>query len=141
MTLAELRRLCERSTGLSFTDLRAANETRCERAFHPIGAWSLTDWATAAAGELGEACNVIKKMRRFEGSHNDPALNIDPASEDGKRLLAHELADTVIYLDLLAARAGIDLGEAVREKFNLVSERVGSSVRLAAAGVGKERGQ
>ena len=125
--------LCERTTGLSFTDLRVANETRCEGAFHPITAWSLTDWATAAAGELGEACNVIKKMRRFEGSRNDPTQNIDPASDRGKRMLAHELADTVIYLDLLAARAGIDLGEAVQEKFNLVSERVGSSVRLAAA--------
>jgi hypothetical protein len=28
----------------------------------------------------------------------------------------------VIYLDLLAARAGIDLGAAVRRKFNHVSE-------------------
>lgn len=140
----EHERLARLGEALTFTTLREATVRRCEQIFHPLAAWSLTDWATAAAGELGEACNVIKKMRRFEGSHNDPARNVDPASDEGKRALAHEIADTVIYLDLLAARAGIDLGEAVCEKFNLVSRRCGSSIMLAAAiadaGAGKERG-
>ena len=118
---------------LTFTRLRKANVARCEEVFHPITAWSLTDWATAAAGELGEACNVIKKMRRFEGSHNDPARNIDPESAEGKLMLGHEIADTVIYLDLLAARAGIDLAGAVQEKFDLVSRREGSGIVLTQA--------
>ena len=126
---------------LSFDALREANVRRCEDAFHPVSDWSLTDWATAAAGELGEACNVIKKMRRFEGSHNDPALNIDPSSDAGQKALAYEIADTVIYLDLLAARAGIDLGRAVCEKFNIVSERVGSAIRLDAALAADEKGK
>lgn len=39
--------------------------------------------------------------------------------------LGHELADVVTYCDLLADQYGIDLGEAVREKFNIVSARVG----------------
>lgn len=133
-------RLARVEEALTFDRLREANLRRCEEVFHPLAAWSLTDWATAAAGELGEACNVIKKMRRHEGSHNDPARHIDPTSEEGRRALAYEIADTVIYLDLLAARAGISLGDAVREKFNLVSQKNGSVIMLADAGVGKERG-
>lgn len=41
------------------------------------------------------------------------------------RDLGYELADVVTYCDLLADQYGIDLGEAVREKFNIVSARVG----------------
>lgn len=37
--------------------------------------------------------------------------------------LADELADTFIYLDLLASRCGIDLENAVRQKFNAISDR------------------
>lgn len=102
--------------GLTFEELRDANTDRCERSFHPVDAWSATDWMTAACGELGEAANLIKKRRRGE----------DIATRD----IAHEIADTVIYLDLLAARLGIDLESAIREKFNIVSERVGSSITL-----------
>lgn len=69
------------------------------------------------AGECGEACNLIKKLRRGE----------DVPTED----IAFELADLVIYADLLAERLGIDLGAAVRAKFNFVSEhRAGSDVRI-----------
>ena len=103
------------SDSLTFDELRRANLARVN-AFHALDEWSPTDWATAAAGELGELCNLIKKLRRGEDISRDE--------------LAHELADTVTYLDLLAARLGIDLGEATRVKFNLVSKRIGSDMRL-----------
>jgi NTP pyrophosphatase (non-canonical NTP hydrolase) len=45
-------------------------------------------------------------------------------------VIAQELADTVLYADLLAARLGINLGEAIRDKFNIVSERMGSDIKL-----------
>jgi NTP pyrophosphatase (non-canonical NTP hydrolase) len=93
-----------------------ANVARCEDVFHQLDAWSPTDWACALAGETGEACNLIKKLRRGE------------EVESGD--IARELADVVIYADLLAARCGIDLGEAVRCKFNEVSHRRGSAVLL-----------
>ena len=44
--------------------------------------------------------------------------------------LALELADVVIYADLLAERLGIDLGAAVRTKFNEVSDRRNIDIRL-----------
>ena len=45
---------------------------------------------------------------------------------------AKEFADIVTYLDILAMRAGIDLGKATMDKFNEVSKRVGSTVRISA---------
>lgn len=94
---------------LTFRDLRIANLDRCLYAFHALEDWSPTDWGTAVAGEVGEALNLIKKMRRGEPIE--------------RNAVAMELADAVIYLDLLAARLGIDLGRAVAYKFNRVSER------------------
>ena len=44
--------------------------------------------------------------------------------------LTDEIADTALYLDLLAARAGIDLGAAIVRKFNRVSEKHGFPERL-----------
>lgn len=101
---------------ITLWDLRAASVERCEEVFHPVEDWSPTDWACAAAGEMGEVCKLIKKMRRGE---------VIPRTE-----VAHEIADTIIYLDLLAAALNIDLNRAVVEKFNVVSERRGSKVRL-----------
>lgn len=101
---------------LGFDQLRRANLRRCGNSFHPIEAWSPTDWACALAGEVGEAANLIKKGRRGE-----------PVSVVA---IATELADAVIYLDLLACRLGIDLGGAIASKFNVVSQRRGSAERL-----------
>ncbi|HMD54928.1 MAG TPA: hypothetical protein VKJ65_10300 [Phycisphaerae bacterium] len=47
-----------------------------------------------------------------------------------RRQLADELADVQTYLDLSAFRAGIDLGQATVDKWNAVSERVQSDLRL-----------
>ena len=114
---------------LTFADLRNANVTRCAR-WHPGGVndWSLSRWGIATAGELGEACNVVKKLNR----HRD-GLAGNAAEETETRLLAHlgeELADTVHYLVLFAEAAGIDLELAIIAKFNRVSEKHGFPDRL-----------
>lgn len=116
---------------LTFAQLREANATRCER-WHPegISSWSLSDWATAAAGEMGELCNVIKKLNRVRDDL--PGNKESPAQLMAE--LPKEIADTVLYLDLLAAAAGIDLAEAVAAKFNEVSERNGFPERIYAKG-------
>lgn len=112
---------------LTFEMLRASNVTRCVR-WHPkgINSWSLSDWAVAMAGEAGEACNVIKKLNRERDG-----LGGNSVSEQQLRdALGDEIADTLIYLDLLAAAAGIDLAEAVKRKFNAVSVRMSFPERL-----------
>lgn len=113
---------------LTFDELREQNVARCNSVFHPLNHWTPTDWACALSGESGEACNAVKKLRRLEDGTN---TSKDPATEaDCVAAVAEELADTVIYADLLAARLGIDLGQAVREKFNAVSELRGAPQRL-----------
>ena len=111
-----------------FCELRRVNVKRCEESFHLLGAWSPTDWACAFAGEAGEACNQVKKLRRLDGA--DFRLDTPEERERITAAIAAELADTIIYADLLAARLGIDLGAAVVKKFNEVSEKKGSAYRL-----------
>ena len=106
---------------LTFKKLREQNKERCSR-WHPGGIddWTLSEWAVAAAGEMGEACNVVKKLNRDAGGM---VGNQEITRAHLQEMLAHEIADIVIYLDLLAQRADIDLEEAIIEKFNLVSAR------------------
>jgi NTP pyrophosphatase (non-canonical NTP hydrolase) len=113
---------------LSFDALREANTRRCEAHYHPVDDWSLTDWMCAVSGEAGELAGVIKNIRRAEVER---AANGHAIPEATLAKLGDEAADVVIYLDLLCARAGVDLGEAVRAKFNRVShERLGSGIVL-----------
>lgn len=113
--------------GLSFGELRRANVSRCAR-WHPEGlnSWSLSDWAVAAAGEMGEACDLIKKLNRVR----DGLVGNRADEAELRAALGKEIADTVIYLDLLAERAGIDLSAVIRAKFNEVSARNGFPERL-----------
>jgi len=101
---------------LSFEELRRKNVLRCEDVFHPLNDWSATDWACAMAGECGEVCNKVKKLRRGEMIT--------------RKDIGEELADVIIYADLLAARMGIELGEEVVAKFNKVSAKRESSITL-----------
>lgn len=112
---------------LTFAALREINKERCEALFHGLYDWSEMEWAAAIAGELGEAINKLKKRARatlqFEGRNRGRHREADhKVTEDD---VMDELADTFIYMDLLAAVMGKDLGEAVRRKFNAVSEREG----------------
>lgn len=126
-------------TELSFTMLREANRARCVQSYHPIAEWSPTDWATAMAGECGKACNKIERLRRLAATPESLSAQRavqgqwSAADYEYAQLIgaaASELAGMIIYADLLAARLGIDLGEAIIEKFNLASERISSTVRL-----------
>ena len=108
--------------------LRLMNVKRCEEVFHPLNDWTPTDWACAMAGEAGEACNYVKKLRRLDHGTNtakDPQTEIEII-----RAIGAELADTIIYCDLLAARLGLDLSVEIQAKFNEVSRRMNSKVRL-----------
>lgn len=110
----------------TFADLRAANAAR-QREWDPGGRLDLAYRGNEMAGEVGEACNVIKKLecerRGIPGSRATVAE------------LAEELADVVICADLIAMAEGIDLlGQAVPAKFNATSTKVGLATRLADPG-------
>ena len=102
---------------ITFNQLRQANANRMQEIANKDGLntpfsattntsedWNILEWCGAMCGEAGEAANVAKKMRRGQ----DMDIND----------LAEELADTVIYADLAAKKMGIDLGEAIMNKFN-----------------------
>lgn len=74
------------------------------------------------AGETGEACNAAKKLAREEMGWVGGSTDVEALSE--------ELADVVICADLAAMQIGVDLGEAVANKFNKTSVKHGFPHRL-----------
>ena len=114
---------------MNLQEFSKVNESRCHR-WHDGKPWSLSDWATAVAGELGEACNLIKKLNRLrDGVAGNEGRELDQVFL--RLCLAEELADTFTYLDLLATAAGVDLAKAVAMKFNAVSAKNGFPERIA----------
>lgn len=130
--LRAIERAMPKQRPLTFAALRRANTERLPGFRNRNGDlaharsdgsdWSLNDWLTAVAGELGEAANVLKKVRRG-----------DFTLDEARSMLAQEFSDVVIYLDLLAKQAGIDLDAAVVHTFNEKSRQVGSDVMLELA--------
>lgn len=102
-------------------DLRSANATR-QAEWDAGNQLDLSYRGNELAGEVGEACNVIKKLERER-------LGIR-GSRDTLEHLAEELADVIICVDLIAMAVGIDLDEAVRRKFNTTSEKNGLTTRF-----------
>jgi NTP pyrophosphatase (non-canonical NTP hydrolase) len=84
--------------------------------------WSPAQWLQALVGEIGEYANFRKKVERGD-------LDL----EKDRQLLADELADAMTYLDILAYQNGIDLGEATISKWNRVSIRCGSTIRISVS--------
>lgn len=111
--------------GLTFNVLREANNSRQRE-------WPGNEQADTAfraielAGEAGEVCEAVKKFLRLKrGIKGSTATREDIASEMG---------DLLVSLDLLAVDLGINLGEAVREKFNATSAKYGMRTYIGSDG-------
>ena len=104
-----------------YDTLRAANIARAEE-WQKGAPIDLSFRGNELAGEVGEACNVIKKLERER-------MGIR-GSRDTLEHLAEELADVVICVDLIAMQAGINLELAVRHKFNATSQKIGLRTRI-----------
>jgi NTP pyrophosphatase (non-canonical NTP hydrolase) len=137
-------------TELTFSILRKANIARIplfkNRKGEPAHSmvdgsdWALSAWANATMGELGEvsealghyvALGMVMKSLGKAGDEIKKVERKDITLAERRAALADELADVQTYLDILAFRAGIDLGAATIKKWNEVSERVGCSLRIA----------
>lgn len=75
--------------------------------------WTFADWITTIGGEFGELCGWHKKVLRKE-------IDLRTFRDEAGK----ELADIVHYCDLTAFQFGVDLGLAVRNKYNEVSHRI-----------------
>jgi len=115
---------------ISFDDLRRASKWRLPLFKNRRGGlahskpdgsdWTISQWLQAVLGELGEFANLHKKF--FRGDFEDEQEFLLQAGK--------ELADIVIYLDILAMQLTLDLGREVAAKFNEVSERIGCNIFL-----------
>jgi NTP pyrophosphatase (non-canonical NTP hydrolase) len=108
----------------ALADFSKRNLRRCEAPTgfnHSLHSWTLSDWFTALAGEVGEAGNVIKKLNRIR----DGVRGCDLTCEQLRANLADELGDVAIYLDLIAQAAGFDLEEIREAKWRKTSQKIG----------------
>jgi NTP pyrophosphatase (non-canonical NTP hydrolase) len=112
---------------VDFRQFRAANVARYEQSFHRLDAWTPLEWAGAMLSEAGAVANVAKKLRQQKTS--EYARHWDVQQLEAQ--LADELADVMVYVDLLAARCGIDLDQALVAKFNRASDKLGSPIKLS----------
>jgi len=101
---------------MNFADFQGRNWQRAMTAekFAKCRDWTLNDWAVALTGEVGEFCNLSKKVSRGD-------LTLDEARAD----LGKELADVLTYADLLMSKLGLNTDEQLSAKFEEVSERIG----------------
>lgn len=115
---------------LTLDHIREVNAERCDL-WHPPESepWISVDWSNALAGEVGEACNVVKKLRRLETgvAHRDQEQDRAALVKQ----LGDECADVLLYLDLLARHFEIDLTAAVVRKFDQTSEKFGFPQRMS----------
>jgi len=129
-------------------------DTRRAPDFHAGGImdWSPAERGNELAGEVGELCNELKKLLRFDRQHGvkveapdrvtfpsergesgvqtDYVWNLREKREAIVQRARLELGDVMVCIDLVAAVLGVDVEAATREKFNATSDKIGSTVRL-----------
>lgn len=115
--------------GLTFAELRAINGDRCRRWHYGGEPWISVDWSNAVAGEAGELCNKVKKLRRLETAVDQHGVD-ESSSSALLEQIAEEIADVVLYCDLTADFFGLSLEEIVKAKFNKVSDKRGYPHKL-----------
>ncbi len=114
---------------LDLAAMRPINVQRATEGFKCYDNQPLTYWTTALAGEVGELCNMIKKMQRVERGGVDGGSSYT-AKDITKEMLKEEIGGIAIYLDLLASLLDISLEEAIVDTFNSKSEKMGFRERL-----------
>ena len=109
---------------LDLHSFRPLNVQRAKEGFHCYDNQPLTYWTTALAGEVGELCNMIKKIQRVEKGGVDGGSSY-MARDITKDMLKEEIGGIAIYLDLLASLLEIDLEDAIIDTFNNKSAKQG----------------
>ena len=114
-------------SGLTFNELRGANETRGRQwQGRTNGLWNMEFAAIELGGETGEALDAIKKFKRYlEGWKGGYEYK-----EQALEAIGDEIGDVIICADRLANALGLDTGEIVKNKFNKTSIKHGFKIKL-----------
>lgn len=109
---------------ISLSHFSRTNKRRGER-WHSGGlvsaGWTISDWSNAMAGEAGELCNIVKKLRRDELGMVGNKLPRKELMDQAEM----EIGDVLIYLDLLASALGLSLEQCAIQSFNNKSKELG----------------
>lgn len=92
---------------LTVQNFSKVNRARSRRWVGPNDPWDALDYAVAFAGEAGEACDAVKKLRRVQT--NLESANNPHSYEEAFAAIGDELCDTIAYADLLAEKLGQQL--------------------------------
>ena len=87
---------------------------------------TMSEWACALAGEAGEVCDAIKKLSLLYAGTIRKDITEDTLIDN----IGKEIADTIIYCDLLADHFNLDLEDIIKAKFNERSEKWNMEQRL-----------
>ena len=127
--LRSLPHIKKMNMSLDLKAFRPINVDRARNGFKCYDNQPLTYWTTALAGEVGELCNMIKKLQRVERGGVDGGSSYT-AKDITKEMLKEEIGGIAIYLDLMASLLDIDLTEAIVDTFNNKSEELGFPQRV-----------
>ena len=105
-----------------FVQLREKSVRRAIEGFKCYHEQPITFWTTALAGELGELCNMIKKLQRVKLGGIDTGSSYT-SKDITTEMLSEEIGGIAIYLDLLASLLNISLEGAIIYEFNRVSSK------------------
>jgi len=101
-------------------DFEQKNKERCVTVFGmTLHDWSLAEWGNALAGETGELCNILKKVKRRDFS-----------LKEAQAAIKEEVGGIATYLDLLCQASGLSLKDCIKDEFNRVSEKKGTTIKL-----------
>lgn len=100
-------------------ELDRVNTAR-DKEWNPNNLLSLSFRGNELAGEIGEACNVIKKLERERLGLVGSRATLEQAGL--------ELADGVICIALLSMELNLNMGHYVPKKFNITSRERGLSI-------------
>lgn len=110
---------------MTFDELRIANQSR-QVLWPGSDRIDLAFRGLELVGEVGELANKLKKLMRLR-------LGILGTLESEADLIEEieaEIGDVAICLDLLCSQLGINLSDAIREKFNRTSFKHGFPTRI-----------
>jgi NTP pyrophosphatase (non-canonical NTP hydrolase) len=116
-----------------FTEL---NKNRAVEGFKTYENVSYSYWGNALAGEVGELCNMIKKIDRVKAGGIDGGSSYT-AETLTDAMIMEEIGGIFIYLNLICSILGLNMEEAIVNTFNSKSKEynfkqyIGSNVYTA----------
>jgi NTP pyrophosphatase (non-canonical NTP hydrolase) len=124
---------------LTLEQFSSFNATRCIESFGETpGNYPVELWGLGLAGEAGELAQELKRLgdneRRYIAAvvqdRTEDRADLAQQRADILAKIRKEIGDIMPYIDMIAQSFGWTLEECTIEKFNEVSDRRGSSVRI-----------